>query len=358
MARTKKATTSKKRSKFVYKAPTADQMKKRAEQTGGNFEGIFKNDISLYKIKGGENCIRILPPTWDEHEHCGYEVFVHSFIGPSNGTYLCLAKMRNEHCPICEASADAKRSGDQDEAYALQARKRVIFWVIDRDSENEGPLLFDAGWQMDRDIFALTIQKRSGKVRLVDHPDKGHDILFKRQGEGIKTRYFGYQIEPEESPIFEDDGEQDNVLEFIQENPIPELLVFREADHLEKVLSGTSSSDDEGSDDVDDDDDEDEDEAPRKKKASSKSTPSKKRRKVEEEDDDEDEDTDDDEDEDFDDDEEDEDEDTDDDVDEDDDDEDEEPEPKKKRAPSKRSSASAKEPPKKRQSARAKRFGR
>lgn len=379
---------SNKKSRFVYTPPTEEQVKKRGEQTGGNFEGIFKGDVSVYKIKGGENCIRILPPTWDNHEHCGYEVFVHSFIGPNNATFLCPAKMKNERCPVCEAAEEAKRSGDSDEAYALQAKKRVLFWIIDRDSEEDGPIILDAGWQMDRDMFALCVKKRSGKVLLVDHPDTGHDITFKRQGEGVKTRYFGYQIEPEQTPIFDDGEQQDKVLEEIMDKPIPSLLVFRDAEYIEKVLSGAASSDEDDEDDEDEDEDEgDEDEAPKSKKKAGKKAPPKKRRSVKDEDDDDGDDDDDDEDEDEDDDpdededddddedgdeddapfdedddDEDDDEDEDDDDDEDEDDEDEAPKPpskRKKSPPPKSKKSDKKDKPKSSGgSARAARFGR
>lgn len=385
-----------KKSRFVYTPPTDEQVKRRGTQTGGGFEGILPGDVTMYKMKSGENCIRILPPTWDGHDHCGLEVYVHSFIGPNNGTYLCLSKMKKGHCPICAASEDAKRSGDSDEAYALQAKKRVLFWVIDRDNEDQGPIVLDAGWQMDRDIFALCVKKRSGKVLLIDHPDTGHDVTFKRQGEGVKTRYFAYQIESEAAPIFEDEEEQDKVLEYITERPLPSLLVYKDAEYLEKMLSGTASSSDDDEDD-DDEDDDDEDEKPKsKKKGADTKKPKGKKKPVDEDEDDDDDDEDDDEapfdededdddddddssddedededededDEDDDDDDEDEDEDDDEDDDDEDEDEDEDEKPKskKKPAPSKKP-APAKKPAavkgdKKKKpsgSARARRFGR
>ena len=342
-----KKTQKNKKKKFVYVAPTADQLKRRGEQTGGNFEGIFKNDIKLFRPKAGENCIRILPATWDGHEHCGLEVYVHSFIGPNNGTFLCLKKMKNQQCPVCDAAEDAKRSGEADEAQELQARKRVLYWVIDRDEEDEGSQIYDASWTIDRDIFSLAVS-RSGKVRLVDHPDTGHDVIFHKQGEKLKTRYFGFQIEPEKTPIFDDEDEQDKVLEYIQDNPIPDILVYRDAEYLERVLSGTVSDDDEDDEDEDDDDD-----VSSRRKSKSKPRKTSRRRSDDDEDEDDDED-----DEDEDDDEDDVDEDDDDDEDDDEDDEEEVERRPKKSSKSRKTSKAKKNKPSSKGSSRSRRFGR
>lgn len=271
----------KKGSGFVYKATTPDRLKRQAEQTGSRFDGIFKNGIELFKFKPGDNTFRILPATWDNAEYYGMEVFVHPYVGANNGTYLCLAQMKKQKCPICEASKDARDAGDKEEATELSFKQRYLFWVIDRDDESSGPKVLDMSWSMDQAIAALCVHKRSGKVVAIDNPDEGRDITIQKRGQGINTKYFGHRIDSDASPISDDEDQQDSILEEIRENALPDILHYYPAEYLKGVMSGTVSEDDE--------EDEDEDEPKKKKKGGKVKDDKKKKRRDEDEDDDEDE---------------------------------------------------------------------
>jgi hypothetical protein len=225
------------KSRFEYKERSADDVKKRAEQTGGRFDSIFKQGFDTFRAKEGENVLRILPPTWSDHDHYAYDLYVHSRIGPDNSDYLCLRKMKGEPCPICAASEEAKEAGEADEAKALQPSKKVAMWVVDRDSDAKDPTpaIYAISWMADRDIAALCHDKRKGKVLLIDHPDDGYDLIIKRHGQGLKTRYT-YSIDRESSPIDDDPRAQDDVLDFVQETPIPDTLQYRDS---EKTVTKT-----------------------------------------------------------------------------------------------------------------------
>jgi hypothetical protein len=245
------------KSRFEYKERSADDVKKRAEQTGGRFDSIFKQGFDTFRAKEGENVLRILPPTWSDHDHYAYDLYVHSRIGPDNSDYLCLRKMKGEPCPICAASEEAKEAGEADEAKALQPSKKVAMWVVDRDSDAKDPTpaIYAISWMADRDIAALCHDKRKGKVLLIDHPDDGYDLIIKRHGQGLKTRYT-YSIDRESSPIDDDPRAQDDVLDFVQETPIPDTLQYRDSEYLEKVLAGSQAEKDK---DLDEDGDKDKD---------------------------------------------------------------------------------------------------
>lgn len=262
------------KSRFKYRERSADDVKKRAEQTGGRFDSIFQQGFDTFRPKEGENVLRILPPTWDDHEHYGYDIWVHSRIGSDNSDYLCLRKMNKGHCPICDAYEESKKAGETDEAKALQPNRKTVMWVIDRDAEGKelSPLLWSISWMADRDISSLCQDKRKGKVLLIDHPDDGYDVIIKRHGQGLKTRYT-YSIDRDPSEIDKDTRAQDDVLDYITENPIPSVLLFRDEEYLEKVLAGGSAEKDEDLDeDKDDrrsrsrDDDEDEDKSSRRRR--------------------------------------------------------------------------------------------
>lgn len=272
----KKAKVSSKKSGggFKYHPRSSEAVQKRAEQQGGKFDSIFKDGIDTWRPAQGENVIRILPPTWEEHDHYGFDIWIHGFVGADKSSYLCLQKMKNAPCPICKAARDAKAAGEEDDFKALNARRQVAVWVINRDDEKSTPSLFTMSWSMDRDIAALCHNKRTGKVLLLDHPEEGYDISFSRTGKGLNTRYIGMAVDRESSPIMADEDEQEKILEYIQEKPIPDLLNFYDVDHLEKVVEGGTDERDE-----DLDEDEDEEEAPKKKGRAGKERVGSKRRR-------------------------------------------------------------------------------
>lgn len=240
------AKLAQKKSGFVYKPRTADQVKGRAQRKTGLYDSIFKQGFDTYRPKQGDNLIRYLPPTWDDSDHYGYTAFVHRNIGPDNATYLCPRKMLNKPCPICEAQKEAKDAGEAEEATALNTVERIISWVIDRDADDpEKPMIYETSWTQDRDIVSLCVNERSGEILMIDHPDKGFDITIKRTGTGMRTKYYGYAVARDDSPIHDSEKAQDEILDYVKENPIPDTLNFYDYDYLKGVLSGKVAAKDE-----------------------------------------------------------------------------------------------------------------
>jgi hypothetical protein len=244
--------------RFKYTKRTKDQTKKRATQSGGTFDTLLKSNINTFSVKEGDRAIRILPPSWEDAEHYGYDIYVHYDVGPDSQSYLCAAKMKDKPCPICEERKAAEKDKDADPEYitALKPTKRVLTWVIDRDSEEDGPLVWSMPWTVDRDIAALSIHKKSGEVLCVDDPDEGYDIEFRRDGTGRKTKYSAMQIQRSDSPLSADEDEANDWLDFISENPLPDLLNFFEYEYIQNVFAGKKSKSD----------DEEEEETPRRSK--------------------------------------------------------------------------------------------
>lgn len=245
------ALRAQKKSSFVYKPRDTKTVKDRANRTGGGFDSPFKQGFDTYTPSQGDNAIRYLPPTWDDSDHYGYTVFMHFGIGPGFGSaYLCAKKMLNKKCPVCEAQKEAADAGEKDEASALRPSERVISWVLDRNGDDpEKPVLYNQSWTQDRDVTALCVNDRTGEILMIDHPDKGFDVIFKRKGTGLKTDYYGWQIERSDSSIADSDKVQSAILDYVYENPIPTVLNFYEYDYLKGVLSGTVEAKDEALDD-------------------------------------------------------------------------------------------------------------
>lgn len=240
----KKAAPGKGKSKFQYKATSADAMKARASQSGGNFDSPVLDSIKTFNPKAGDHEIRIMPPTWEDAASFGLEVWQHYSIGADGGTYICLHKMKGEHCPICDERQRAERAGEEDLAAALKPGKRVAMWVIDRSAEKEGPKLWMAPWTLERDICALAIDKKSGEIFQLDNPEEGYDVSFSVQGEKLTKKYVGVQVARRASPLHDDEDKAQEWLDYIVEHPVPDCLVFRDAEYLEEVLGSGAPADD------------------------------------------------------------------------------------------------------------------
>jgi len=255
----KKLLPKKKASGFVYQPRSPRAFKKRAERQGGRFDSPFKGNFDSFTAKQGENSVRILPPSWDgAHDDYGYTVWMHGWVGADGSSYLCpfktvLPKRLMERlkmprkCPICAASKRAKDDGDDDEARQLTATEKVVCWVVDRaDEPNLAAKLWTMSWSMDREINAQCWDnKKPDKALLLDHPDEGYDLQFRRTGVKLNTRYVGLKLDRDPSPISGDSDLQEEILAFVQENPIPDLLKFYDTAHLEGVISGTAEEKDE-----------------------------------------------------------------------------------------------------------------
>lgn len=323
------------RAGFKYRHRSKEEYEDRTKNDS-KFDRFLPGDLPYYKAKD-DNCIRPLPPTWEDATHYGLELEIHRNVGADNQTYVCPKMWDKSPCPVCEYVAQEKRTGAADdkqraaELKELRLSKVVVMWVIDRDEEDKGPLLYSMPWwSLDREFGKLAYDKRTGAVLEIDHPDEGYDLEFTREklGSAVQNvKYGGAQIARRESPLCEDEDQQDEWLDYVQDKPITELVVTYSYDHIAEVFGGVSAVDedeeDEGEDDSrrssrtrgrsrrrrdeedddeedddeeeeDDEDEEEEEERPRRKKKSRKRR-SVSRHDDEEEDDDEEEEDEDDE---------------------------------------------------------------
>ena len=241
------------RFKFQYRERTGDNIHKRSQ--GGGFESYFEPGLEIFKPRDKSNLIRILPATWENNpdNHFGFDLYVHQNIGDNNQAYLCPAKMLNKSCPICR-EARAIEGEDEEAAKKLWARRRVGIWLIERDDEDKGPQIWSMPQTVDKEVAKLSVNRRTGAVLLLDHPDEGYDIEFFKEGTGLKTSYSGLRVDHDPTPISDDPAQQDEWLEFIVGHQLPDTLIIQDFAYLNEVFSGETSGDDDG-DDPDDDDD-------------------------------------------------------------------------------------------------------
>lgn len=302
-----------------YKRRSAAQIEKRANKSNSEFAGIFKDDVTVYKVKK-ENWVRIMPPSWDDAEHYGLEIHQHFSVGPERGSVLCLAKMKGKRCAVCDGRAKLLSAGDTDEANEIKPSRRVVCYLVDMNEPEKGVQAYSMPPSLDTQILKVSKDKATGEIFYVDDPIEGYDVFFDKDGEKLQTKYTGVQLARSPTKVAK------KHIRFIEENPLPGVLLWRTNAEVEELFKGSTSDDDDDEDvkpkkkivgrrsnqepeedeDEEDerpsraskrrmaaqDDDEDEDEPPRKKKRvveeddeEEEPAPRKKKRVVDEDED-------------------------------------------------------------------------
>ena len=222
---------------YNYVRRTYEQTEKRANTSTKDFDSFLRDDIKTFKPNDGENTIRILPPGWDNPEHYGIEVHVHYGIGPDEQAYLCAEKHGKGPCCICDARVKAQRDGEDEEyVNSLKPTKRGLFYLVDRAHEKDGVVAWASPWSVDTGITKVSVDKKSREVLAIDDPEEGYDVEFDKRGKGIGTKYEGIAISRRPSPLGKDEW-----LDFALDNPLPDILVFHDQAHIEKVFGGGSA---------------------------------------------------------------------------------------------------------------------
>lgn len=235
--------------RFTYQPRDASTVKARSNQRGGDYDSIWKDGVKLFKPREGKNTIRILPPTWANADHYGYNVFVNYSIGVDNGQYLSLKSMKNERDPLDEARKQAEKDGNKKLADSLRPSKRVAFYLIDRNDEEAGPQIWVCPWTVDKSFCGIAIDEETGAVTQVDNPEGGEgggcDIRFYVEGTGLGRNYPAEKMRVfKPSPLSENESEMNEWLDHAVAHPIPNMLNFYDYDHIASVFEGHVVKDD------------------------------------------------------------------------------------------------------------------
>lgn len=260
------------RREFDYQPPSYEQTVERADRQGSMYDNLFKS-VKTYKAAEGRNIVRILPPTWKGAAHYGLPIWVHYGVGPKEAAYLCLRENKtspHKRCPLCEELYNLGARATPDDRKALLPTQSILYYILDRNQPQSGVMLWRVSGTADSEIAAQSVNRRKGSVLNIVDPEHGYDLEFLRTGQKLNTRYRGYQVVREESPMCEDDRTYEEVLDFIFDNPLPGVLNFYRPEHIEGVYSGKVGGDEEDDTSGRDrgrprgrDDEDDEREAPR-----------------------------------------------------------------------------------------------
>lgn len=223
---------------FVYQPRSDEQTRAAATKRVSGGEQVTLPNIKTFQCTEGDHDIRILPPTWDDADHFAMDVFVHYGIGGGD-SFLCMRKMKDEDCAVCDARKEAQSAGEDEMAKAMNPTARAAFYLIDRQHEKEGPQLWLSPYQNFHQEMLL--QARDPKTKSfvqLDNPDEGFDVSFTAKGQQINRKYSGIKVARSESPLSDDADTAQEWLQYVVDNPIPDVLVYPEYEDVQKALEG------------------------------------------------------------------------------------------------------------------------
>jgi len=166
-----------------FKKVSKSELRKRIDNISSGGRTNFLTDVlDIYKMKDGDNFIRILPPV-GKSDDFGVTVSVHNWVGPNRDSVICPEKMHKKSCPVCKVHRLAQKKGLEELAKETRPTQRTIFIVLDTHTKNrqsEDPLVMDAPQSLADDILRACVKKKTGEVIDISHPTKGREIYFDR----------------------------------------------------------------------------------------------------------------------------------------------------------------------------------
>jgi hypothetical protein len=224
---------------FKYRARSTEDVEHRATTGGRDDSGIFKPEFKTYKVKDGANYIRLMPATWDNPRHFGYDVWVHYGIGPGNAQVLCLAKMFKRKCPICEARTRGEGGAEvKGEKHPLAPTRRVAVWMVDMNDTAAGLQLWAMAQTLDQDMVKVTKDPETGSYCFPDHPTEGYNISFEKTGDKRQTKYMGIQLGRRPNSV------PQRLLDYVEDHPVPSCIIVPTYEEVQMMYDGGAGPED------------------------------------------------------------------------------------------------------------------
>ena len=219
--------------RFKFKKRDASSAARRL--SGESRDPYLKPGTKFFKCADGANTVRFMPPTWDDAEHYGIDLYMHYQVGPDNISYLCPRRMKNEDCPICEEMQRATESGDEEYAKTLYPRRRVLAFIVDVKTPKEGVKAWSMPYKkVDQQIVIQSTDPETSEYFAVDDPENGFNVVVTKSGSGLTTDYsVNISRHATEFKMTED------IYDYLMENPLPDILTFYDYEHIEKAFGTT-----------------------------------------------------------------------------------------------------------------------
>lgn len=220
-----------------------DKLRKKSEDLARGSYGSADYD----KLQPGKNVRRVLPPKGDKDVFWS-EGFIHFGLGDDgNKTATCLETFgEGKKCPICKYADKLKASKSQADrklAERIRRTKRMYIAVINRDGDEEKPLVLPVGKTILQPIIDIICDPDYGDITDLH---EGRDITITKTGKGLNTEY-SVIAKPNQTEALTELDEKE--LEGMMPD-LDALFVKRSVDDLQAILDGEEpgqgDDDDEG----------------------------------------------------------------------------------------------------------------
>lgn len=215
---------------------------------------MFVEGVTEFRPKKGtEYTVRIAPPSWGDDanppDNYAHTVYVNFKIGPDDEGFISRSKMGFDDDPVREMHDRLRRHGDEyaDQIKRQLPKKRRPMYVYVRGEEDKGWQAWGAPWTVHRDIGKAAISKRRRTVKFIDDPDQGYDVVLSRDS-GEYGSYTIDEVDPDPSPIDSDPKRQKELLDWLEENPLPDQYRVYSYDDIKRRCDGDEAADADGDD--------------------------------------------------------------------------------------------------------------
>lgn len=192
--------------KSKFKAPSSDSLKNAYANRGkypdsNNKKFIFTpagNNL-LWKVSDSSHKVRLLPTHPDDNiNFYGMTVHIHTNVGVNGDQYLCLKRMLNTACPICEHQASLWET-EPDMAKDLYPQTRYLVWVVDLSvpTEKQRVQIWSCPRTAMDDILGVSYKKATDEILNLADLDDGIALYFDREKTQGTTfsKYKNFQLD-------------------------------------------------------------------------------------------------------------------------------------------------------------------
>ena len=227
-----------------WAGPSQDSLKKAYNDRGKfpdavAFKDIFTKEGAKLLWKGEDRSHKIrLLPSHPNDNILGYGLIIHQHeqVGANHDKYLCLKRMSNMNCPICEQQAELWESSPE-MAKELYPKMRYLVWMIDLTlpADKQVPKIWSCPKTAMDDMLGISYKKSTDEILNLANIDQGIPIYFDRQKvKGAKfSQYKNFQLDDNASEV--KDEWLDAILQFI------DCIMFESYETIKNAFFGTNS---------------------------------------------------------------------------------------------------------------------
>ena len=186
-----------------------NRLKRSQERAQGGMKSVVSADaeVQMYRPKDGGHIVDIIPyeagefdPIVEEGDPTyTLEIWVHPQVGVDKQVVLCMERMFNEQCDICDHRQALRDKGADEEIWKkLWPKGRHLYNVVsyDKGEEEKGVQIWDVSYHYsEKHIIPLSKRPtRGGKERTVNFADPvdGKSIAFTIEPAKSKNDYPSY----------------------------------------------------------------------------------------------------------------------------------------------------------------------